>query len=91
MTSADRRSNDRAVVPAHLPAAARRHPALLPTRSGLPWLALALYTALAIANRGSIPVGGPLYFVIVAFVTALGLGPFVLDRWVGRRMVGWPS
>ena len=61
------------------------------TRSGLPCLALALYAALAIANRGSIPVGGPLYFVIIAFLTALGLIPFVLDRWIGRRIVGWAS
>jgi apolipoprotein N-acyltransferase len=63
----------------------------MPTRSGLPWLALALYAALAIANRGSIPIGGPLYFVIVALVTAVGLAPFVLDRWVGPRVAGGMS
>jgi apolipoprotein N-acyltransferase len=63
----------------------------LPTRSGLPYLALALYTALAIANRGPIPVKGPLYFVIVALVTALAIIPFVLDRVIGRAVGGWTS
>jgi apolipoprotein N-acyltransferase len=63
----------------------------LPTRPGLPCLALALYAALAIANRGTIPAGGPLYFVIIAPLTALALFPFVLDRWIGRRIVGWAS
>jgi apolipoprotein N-acyltransferase len=63
----------------------------MPTRSGLACLALALYAALAIANRGSIPIGGPLYFVVVAFVTATGLIPFVLDRWIARRNGGWAS
>jgi apolipoprotein N-acyltransferase len=63
----------------------------MPTRSGLPWLALALYAGLSISNRGSIPVAGPLYFVIVALVTALALVPLVLDRWIGVRIVGWAS
>jgi len=63
----------------------------MPTRPGLPCLGMAFYAAEAVANRGTIPVAGPLYFVIVASQTALGLVPFVLDRWVGRRIVGWAA
>ena len=63
----------------------------MPTRAGLPVLAVVFYIAQAIANRGSIPIGGPLYFVVVASVTASQIVPFVLDRWIGRRSVGWTS
>jgi apolipoprotein N-acyltransferase len=61
------------------------------TRSGLPRLGLALYAASLIADRGSFPFRGPLYFAAVAAMTALGLVPFLLDRWGSGRVVGWPS
>ena len=63
----------------------------MPTRSGLPSVGLALYAALAFATRASLPVGGPLYFVIVGGLTALGLVPLLLDRWIGERIDGWVS
>lgn len=61
----------------------------MPTRSGLAWLALGIYAALAIANREFIPIRGPLYFAVIASLTAFVLVPFLLDRWIARRIVGW--
>jgi apolipoprotein N-acyltransferase len=63
----------------------------MPTLPGLPWAALAFYAALAIGTRGSIPVGGPLFFVLVAFLTVMALFPLVMDRWLAPRIAGWAS
>jgi apolipoprotein N-acyltransferase len=57
----------------------------------VPCVGLALYAALAFSNLGSLPLAGPLYYGVVAMMTALGLVPFLLDRWVGARIAGWPS
>ncbi|PWT88259.1 MAG: hypothetical protein C5B56_09070 [Proteobacteria bacterium] len=45
-----------------------------------PWLYLALYGAVAVANRGILPASGLAYFVITGFITATLIAPFVLDR-----------
>jgi hypothetical protein len=41
---------------------------------------LAVYAALAIGNRGILPVSGPAYFGIVAFNSITVTLPFALDR-----------
>ena len=61
----------------------------MPIRSGLAGLALAFFAALAIADRGSIPVGGPLYFVIVVVMgdaDPRSIRPGPLDCGKDRRM-----
>jgi apolipoprotein N-acyltransferase len=63
----------------------------LPPFSGLAYLALALYVALALANRGYIPIGGPGYFFAVAGITAMVVAPFVADRLLVSRIAGWTS
>jgi len=63
----------------------------MPSRTGLTGLALLLYAALAAADRGSVPVNGPLYLVLVAGLTVLFLIPFILDRWLAARISGWAS
>jgi apolipoprotein N-acyltransferase len=60
-------------------------------RAGLPRLAALLYAALLFANRATVPVRGPLYFVIVAAMTAIAVVPFVLDRWIGPSIPGGAS
>ena len=58
----------------------------LPARWSLPALGLALYAALAIGNRGIIPVPGLPYFLVILGVTLGTLFPFVADRFVGRGL-----
>jgi apolipoprotein N-acyltransferase len=47
---------------------------------------LALYAALASGNRGIIPIQGPGYFAIVAFVAATATLPFAADRLAAQRL-----
>lgn len=64
---------------------------VLPRRQAWPALAVALYTAMALALRGQLPVAGPIYFALVAVVTVVGLLPFAVDRWIGNRLDGVPG
>jgi apolipoprotein N-acyltransferase len=52
----------------------------MPAATGPLYLWLALYVALAIGERGIIPVPGPQYFVIVALAATGATLPFVFDR-----------
>ena len=49
---------------------------------------MALYAALAFGNRGSVPVGDPLYFVVVVVMAIVGLVLFAVDRFVEPRIAG---
>jgi apolipoprotein N-acyltransferase len=60
----------------------------MPVVPGLPCMWLALYVALAIGDRGILPVSGPAYYAIVAFVTTTVALPFALDRLVAPRLAG---
>ena len=62
--------------------ASRSMPAVL----GILYLWLAVYAALAIGNRGIVPVPGAAYFGIVAFLATTVSLPFVLDRFVAPRL-----
>jgi apolipoprotein N-acyltransferase len=57
-----------------------------PLVTGMAWLWVALYAALAIGERGVLPVAGPAYFVIVAAVTTSVTFPFAVDRLAGVRL-----
>jgi apolipoprotein N-acyltransferase len=63
----------------------------MPPAAGLPCLGLALYVALAIGDRHSIPASGTAYFVIVAFVTVTLMVPFALDRLTALKLSGMGS
>ena len=63
----------------------------MPALPGLPYVWLALYVALAIGNRGILPVSGPAYFAIVAFVATAAALPFALDRLAAPRLGGFGS
>jgi len=54
-----------------------------PLVTGMAWLWVALYAALAIGERGVLPIAGPAYFVIVAAVTTSVTFPFAVDRLAG--------
>ena len=53
----------------------------LPALPGLSCAWLAIYAALAVGNRGILPVSGAAYFGIVAFYAATLALPFAIDRW----------
>jgi apolipoprotein N-acyltransferase len=53
---------------------------------GSVYLGVALYVALAIGNRGIIPVPGPAYFLINAAITTTVVLPFLLDRVAARTL-----
>jgi apolipoprotein N-acyltransferase len=48
----------------------------------------ALYLALAIAKRDTLPIPGPLYFAIIAVEASVVTAPFLLDRLVSPRVTG---
>src|SRR4029453_7100600 len=69
------------------------HPLLHATRSmpagpGVLSLFVAAYLALAIGNRGVIPVAGPGYFAIIAVFSMAMTVPFALDRFAVQRFGG---
>ena len=53
----------------------------LPALPGLSGAWVAIYAALAVGNRGILPVSGAAYFGIVAFYAATLALPFAIDRW----------
>jgi apolipoprotein N-acyltransferase len=63
----------------------------LPGGRALAWLWLALYAALAVGNRGVMPIGDPFYFFVVAVLATLGTLPFALDRLAAPRLAGLGS
>jgi apolipoprotein N-acyltransferase len=60
----------------------------MPAVRGTMCLWLAVYAALAIGGRGTLPVSGPAYFAIVAFLSTTVALPFALDRFVAPRIGG---
>jgi apolipoprotein N-acyltransferase len=60
----------------------------LPARAALARLAPLLYGATLATAFGTIPVQGPLYFLIVATLTPFLLAPFVAERALGRFVSG---
>ena len=63
----------------------------LPPWPGGPFLLTALYVALAIGNRGVLPVGDPLYFLVITAIGVPTLLPFAADRLLARRVPGWAA
>ena len=55
---------------------------------GTACLWLALYVALAIAKRDTMPIPGPIYFAIIAVEASIATGPFLIDRLVAPRLTG---
>ena len=55
------------------------------------FVGLALYVALAVGNRGYIPIPGPVYYFVIVAVAAVAMVPFVADRIVAPRIAGWWS
>ncbi len=58
---------------------------------GIAFVWLAVYAALVIGLRGTLPVTGPAYYAIVAFNCTVFVLPFAIDRLVVTRMTsaGW--
>jgi apolipoprotein N-acyltransferase len=63
----------------------------MPAGPGIPCVWLALYVALAIGERGILPVSGPAYFVTVALNATAATLPFALDRLGAPRLGGFGS
>jgi apolipoprotein N-acyltransferase len=63
----------------------------LPVLPSLAYVWVALYVALAMGNRAIIPVTGPPYFVIVAFVATTAAFPFAVDRLAASAIAGYGS
>jgi apolipoprotein N-acyltransferase len=63
----------------------------LPARAALPRLALLAYLALVVAYRGTVPVAGPLYFVLVASLALFVAAPFVVERALVGSPRAWPQ
>ena len=57
-----------------------------PLVTGIAWLWVALFAALAIGERGVLPVAGSAYFLIVAAITTSVTLPFAVDRLAGVRL-----
>jgi apolipoprotein N-acyltransferase len=57
-----------------------------PLLTGIACLWVALYAALAIGERGVMPIAGPAYFVTVAAITTSVTFPFAVDRLAGVRL-----
>lgn len=53
---------------------------------GIPYLWLVLYLSLAMAQRGAMPVSGPIYFVLIAVDTTVVTLPFIADRLAAPRL-----
>jgi apolipoprotein N-acyltransferase len=51
----------------------------------------ALYVALAIAKRDTMPIPGPLYFPIITVEAIMVTAPFLIDRLVGPKLTGVAS
>src|SRR6185295_7780778 len=49
---------------------------------------LALFLSLAVAKRGTMPVSGPIYFVMIAAGASLVALPFLADRLAAPRLGG---
>src|SRR5262245_45247932 len=64
---------------------------LLRGSRALGWLWVALYAALAGGNRGIIPIGDPVYFLVVAVLATLAALPFAVDRLAAERRSGIAS
>jgi apolipoprotein N-acyltransferase len=60
----------------------------MPVVPGILCVWVAVYAALAIGNRGILPVSGPAYFAIVAFYAVTVVLPFGLDRFAAPRIGG---
>jgi apolipoprotein N-acyltransferase len=60
----------------------------MPPGTGLGLLVVALYAALAVGNRGVIPMSGAAYFSVIAFLTLLMAIPFAIDRVAMTRFNG---
>jgi apolipoprotein N-acyltransferase len=63
----------------------------MPAVPGIVYLWLGVYAALAVGSRGILPVSGPGYFAIVAFLSTTMVLPFVIDRVGTSRMSGFGS
>lgn len=63
----------------------------MPTVAGMLYLWLAIFAALALGNRGILPVSGSAYFSIVSFYALSVAFPFTLDRLVAPRIGGLGS
>ncbi len=64
---------------------------VLPAFPGFTYVGLALYIAVAVANHGYIPIGGPAYFLVAAGITVTMIVPFVADRFLASRITSWKS
>jgi apolipoprotein N-acyltransferase len=60
----------------------------MPVATGLPCLWVGLFAALAIGERGVLPMSGPTYFVVVASIATTVALPFAVDRLVASRLGG---
>jgi apolipoprotein N-acyltransferase len=60
----------------------------MPALSALPSVWLAVFAALAVGNRGILPVSGPAYFAIVAFYSTTVALPFAIDRFAASKLGG---
>lgn len=64
---------------------------VLPAFPGLAYVGLALYSALAVANYGYIPIASPAYFFAIAGITVTMIVPFAADRFLASRITSWIS
>src|SRR4249920_125017 len=60
----------------------------MPAMPGVLSVWVAVYAALAVGNRGILPVSGPTYFSIIGFYSMTVAFPFALDRFVASRTGG---
>jgi apolipoprotein N-acyltransferase len=60
----------------------------MPAGAALPGMWIVLYIALAIGDRGIMPIEGPGYFAIVAGLTTIMFLPFAADRLATARLAG---
>ena len=60
----------------------------IPAMSGATFLWLALYAALAIANRDTLPIPLPVYLLILVVEATIVTLPFVIDRIASPRIGG---
>jgi apolipoprotein N-acyltransferase len=58
----------------------------LPPSIGLPSLWAALFVAVAAGQRGIIPIGGPIYFVVIAGISSSLVVPFGVDRFAITKL-----
>jgi len=60
----------------------------MPPWPGLAYVFVALYAALAVGDRGILPMGGPVYFAVVIGISLVTLLPFGADRLVAPHVGG---